>query len=110
MGTRALTRLGLETALLERLHSKRLQVSFAQALLLPGSQMHTPILLQKHSVLRGVRQTVRDVLLLSQLELTETLDVAPATASALLLAVSRSVTGAPSTVSAPPRLKQESSC
>jgi len=76
MGTRALTRLGLENALLERLHSKSLRVSKRQALSLHGSQMHTSI----------------------QLELTEMLDVAPAAASALLLAVSRSVVGEPSTV------------
>jgi len=48
-----------------------------------------------------VRQTARDVLLLSQLELTEMLDVAPAAASALLLAVSRSVVGEPNTVGCP---------
>ena len=52
-------------------------------------------------LLRGVRQTARDVLLLSQLELTEMLDVAPAAASALLLAVSRSVVGEPNTVGCP---------
>ena len=46
-----------------------------------------------------VRQTVGDVLLLSQLELVETLDVPPGEAAALLRAASRSVLNAPVTVS-----------
>ncbi|KAK9840539.1 hypothetical protein WJX81_000352 [Elliptochloris bilobata] len=66
MGTRALSRLGLDDTLLARLRSRSLQ-------------------------------TVRDVLLLSPLELTETLDIAPAAAAALLRTSSRSVLGAPVT-------------
>ena len=46
-----------------------------------------------------MRQTVGDVLLLSQLELVETLDVPPCEAAALLRAASRSVLSAPVTVS-----------
>ena len=46
-----------------------------------------------------MRQTVGDVLLLSQLELVETLDVPPGDAAALLRAASRSVLSAPVTVS-----------
>ena len=53
-----------------------------------------------------MRQTVGDVLLLSQLELVETLDVPPGEAAALLRAAARSMLSAPVTVSKRPAGKE----
>ena len=126
MGTRALARLGLENALLSRLQSKRLQVCFqlgqappcvprmfrrpprdatkclADAHLDDALQSLEPactvFVVSDFLCFAAPRQTVGDVLLLSQLELVETLDLAPGEAAALLRAASRSVVSAPVTV------------